>query len=66
MFTLFRRCGERILVAPYDEMDGWELNVMLVNGTFYLEEHLSNAKLKDKCGHSIICVPCLVDSSGMQ
>lgn len=53
-------------MAPYDEMDGWELNVMLVNGTFYLEEHLSNAKLKDKCGHSIICVPCLVDSSGMQ
>lgn len=53
-------------MAPYDETDSWELNVMLVNGTFYLEEHLSHAKLRDKCGHSILCSPCLVDFSGRQ
>ncbi|KAL4062868.1 RAI1 like PD-XK nuclease-domain-containing protein [Scleroderma yunnanense] len=38
----------KILVAPYEETDSWELNVMLVHGTFYLEEHLSDAKLKEK------------------
>ncbi|KAF5326772.1 hypothetical protein D9619_004479 [Psilocybe cf. subviscida] len=38
----------KILTAPYEERDGWELNAMLVNGTLYLEEHLTEAKLKDK------------------
>lgn len=28
--------------------DGWELNVMRVNGTMYFEEHLSTEKLKEK------------------
>ncbi|KAH9915689.1 RAI1 like PD-XK nuclease-domain-containing protein [Fomitopsis serialis] len=38
----------KILTAPYEERDGWEMNVMDVGGTLYLEEHLSDAKLKDK------------------
>ncbi|TDL20754.1 RAI1-domain-containing protein [Rickenella mellea] len=38
----------KILTAPYEERDGWELNVMSVNGTIYLEEHLSEEKLKEK------------------
>ncbi|KIJ62856.1 hypothetical protein HYDPIDRAFT_93731 [Hydnomerulius pinastri MD-312] len=38
----------KILTAPYEERDSWELNVMRVHGTFYLEEHLSDAKLKEK------------------
>ncbi|KAG6369347.1 RAI1-domain-containing protein [Boletus reticuloceps] len=38
----------RILIAPYEERDGWELNVMRVGGTLYFEEHLSEAKLKGK------------------
>jgi hypothetical protein len=29
----------RILIAPYENRDGWELNVMSVNGTLYFEEH---------------------------
>ncbi|THH03676.1 hypothetical protein EW146_g10366 [Bondarzewia mesenterica] len=36
----------KILTAPYEERDGWELNVMLVDGTLYLEEHSSNAQLE--------------------
>lgn len=43
----------RILTAPYEDRDGWELNVMSVNGTLYLEEHLSEAKLRDKYGPSM-------------
>ncbi|KAG8212941.1 RAI1-domain-containing protein, partial [Butyriboletus roseoflavus] len=38
----------KILIAPYEEREGWELNVMRVGGTFYFEEHLSDAKLKEK------------------
>ncbi|KAL1727895.1 RAI1 like PD-XK nuclease-domain-containing protein [Schizophyllum commune] len=38
----------KILTAPYEDRDGWDLNVMLVDGTLYLEEHLSDAKLKEK------------------
>ncbi|KAI6025077.1 RAI1-domain-containing protein [Pisolithus microcarpus] len=38
----------KILAAPYEETDGWELNVMLINGTFYFEEHSSDAKLQEK------------------
>ncbi|KAG2033307.1 RAI1 like PD-XK nuclease-domain-containing protein [Suillus americanus] len=38
----------KILTAPYEERDVWELNVMCVNGTMYFEEHLSDAKLKEK------------------
>lgn len=35
-------------MAPYEERDSWELNVMRVGGTLYFEEHLSDAKLKEK------------------
>ncbi|EGN99498.1 hypothetical protein SERLA73DRAFT_90841 [Serpula lacrymans var. lacrymans S7.3] len=38
----------KILTAAYEERDGWELNVMCMNGTMYFEEHLSDAKLKEK------------------
>ncbi|KAG7089344.1 hypothetical protein E1B28_011034 [Marasmius oreades] len=38
----------KILTAPYEERDGWSMNVMLVNGTLYLEEHLNEEKLLDK------------------
>ena len=40
---------ERILTAPYEERDGWELNIMSVNGVLYLEEHLTEARLQEKC-----------------
>ncbi|EMD33871.1 hypothetical protein CERSUDRAFT_97807 [Gelatoporia subvermispora B] len=35
----------KILIAPYENRDAWELNVMLVDGTLYFEEHVSDAKL---------------------
>ncbi|PBK75857.1 RAI1-domain-containing protein [Armillaria solidipes] len=38
----------RILTAPYEDRDGWELNVMCINGTMYFEEHISNQKLSEK------------------
>ncbi|KIM39898.1 hypothetical protein M413DRAFT_446817 [Hebeloma cylindrosporum] len=38
----------KILTAPYENRDGWELNVMLLNGTLYLEEHLTEDRLKEK------------------
>ncbi|KNZ73904.1 Protein RAI1 [Termitomyces sp. J132] len=38
----------RILTSPYEEREGFELNVMSVNGTLYLEEHLSEERLKEK------------------
>jgi RAT1-interacting protein len=38
----------RILTSPYEEREGWELNVMFVDGTMYFEEHLSEARLKQK------------------
>jgi RAT1-interacting protein len=39
---------ERILTAPYEERDGFELNVMCVDGVFYLEDHASDKKLREK------------------
>ncbi|KIL67686.1 hypothetical protein M378DRAFT_9430 [Amanita muscaria Koide BX008] len=38
----------KILTAPYEARDGWELNVMFVNGTMYFEEHLSDEQLRAK------------------
>ncbi|KAJ7227329.1 RAI1-domain-containing protein [Mycena pura] len=38
----------RILTAPYEERDGWDLNVMCVRGVLYLEEHRSEAILREK------------------
>jgi len=41
---------QRILTAPYDvrDSDGWELNVMSIDGTVYLEEHLSVEKFRER------------------
>ena len=36
------------MTAPYEERDSWEMNVMNIDGTLYLEEHLSNTKLREK------------------
>jgi RAT1-interacting protein len=44
--------GERILTSVYEETDSLELNVMKVKGIMYLEEHLSDAALRDKCVYS--------------
>lgn len=38
----------RILIAPYEDRDGWELNVMFVNGTLYLEEHATEERLAER------------------
>ncbi|KAJ6623977.1 RAI1 like PD-XK nuclease-domain-containing protein, partial [Mycena sp. CBHHK59/15] len=38
----------KILTAPYEEREGWELNVMCVRGTLYFEEHLSEERLQEK------------------
>ncbi|KAF8582448.1 RAI1-domain-containing protein [Ramaria rubella] len=38
----------KILTAPYEDCDGWDLNVMCVDETLYLEEHLSEEKLREK------------------
>ncbi|KAH9995835.1 RAI1 like PD-XK nuclease-domain-containing protein, partial [Russula vinacea] len=38
----------KILTAPYEDRDGWELNVMAINGTLYFEEFVSDARLQEK------------------
>ncbi|KAI0637617.1 RAI1-domain-containing protein [Trametes polyzona] len=38
----------KILTAPYEERDRCELNAMLVGGTLFIEEHFSEARLKEK------------------
>ncbi|KAI1788942.1 RAI1-domain-containing protein [Ganoderma leucocontextum] len=38
----------KILTAPYEDRDGCVLNAMFVNGTLYLEEHTTEAKLAEK------------------
>ncbi|EKM78837.1 hypothetical protein AGABI1DRAFT_121236 [Agaricus bisporus var. burnettii JB137-S8] len=38
----------KILTAPYEERDGWELNVMNVDGTLYFEEYVSEARAVEK------------------
>jgi len=37
-----------MIVAPYEERDGWSINVMQVNGVLYFEEHLTDAQLEAK------------------
>ncbi|KZT23079.1 RAI1-domain-containing protein [Neolentinus lepideus HHB14362 ss-1] len=37
----------KILTAPYQERDGWDLNVMYLNGTLYFEEHASEEQIKE-------------------
>jgi len=36
------------LTSPYEDRDGWDLNVMFMGETMYFEEHLSNAKVQEK------------------
>ncbi|KAG8908487.1 decapping endonuclease targeting mRNA [Tulasnella sp. 403] len=38
----------RIIIAPQEFREGWELNVMLVDGKMFLEEHVSESKLNEK------------------
>ncbi|KAK7033270.1 RAI1 domain-containing protein [Favolaschia claudopus] len=38
----------RIMTAPYEDRDGWDMNVMCVDGVLYFEEHLDEAKLRAK------------------
>ncbi|KAI9463298.1 RAI1-domain-containing protein [Lactarius psammicola] len=38
----------KVLTAPYEDRDGWELNVMHTNGTLYFEEFISDSRLKEK------------------
>ncbi|CAA7269629.1 unnamed protein product [Cyclocybe aegerita] len=38
----------KILTAPYENREGWDLNVMYHNGTLYLEEHASEERLNEK------------------
>ncbi|KAF7312470.1 RAI1 domain-containing protein [Mycena indigotica] len=38
----------RILTAPYEEREGWDLNVMCVQGVLYLEEHRSEEMMREK------------------
>ncbi|KAJ3739234.1 RAI1-domain-containing protein [Lentinula detonsa] len=38
----------RILTAPYEDREGWEMNVMLIKGTLYLEEHRSESLITEK------------------
>ncbi|KAI0267639.1 RAI1 like PD-XK nuclease-domain-containing protein [Gloeopeniophorella convolvens] len=38
----------KIMTAPYEERDGWELNIMVNNGTLYLEEFISDSRLQEK------------------
>ena len=39
---------ERILTAPYEDRDGWELNVMCIDDMLYFEEHISDQKLRER------------------
>jgi len=38
----------KIITAPYEDRDGWELNIMHKNGTLYFEEFISDSRLKEK------------------
>lgn len=38
----------KILIAPYEERDKWELNVMRLGDTIYLEEHATDQALAQK------------------
>jgi hypothetical protein len=51
--------ADRILTAPYEERGGWDLNVMYVDGVLYFEEHLDDARLREKCVLSLISFFCV-------
>jgi hypothetical protein len=40
--------GQRLLTAPYEDRDTFIVNVMLVRGVIYLEEHYTDAQLLSK------------------
>ncbi|KZT41813.1 RAI1-domain-containing protein [Sistotremastrum suecicum HHB10207 ss-3] len=44
-FITWRGIMTKIFTAPYEQREGWDLNVMCVNGTIYLEEHVSDRQL---------------------
>ena len=43
-----RICLHRILSAPYEDRDGWTINVMFLHDTLYFEEHMTDEKLAEK------------------
>ena len=45
-----------MIVAPYEDRDGWSINVMQLNGVLYFEEHLTDAQLEAK----YVCIPTLL------
>lgn len=45
---LHLRNSVRIVTAPYEQRDGWELNAMMVGPLIFLEEHLSEDRLQEK------------------
>ena len=49
-----------MIVAPYEERDGWSINVMRVNGVLYFEEHLTDTQLEAKCVSLCVCAFCPV------
>lgn len=44
----WRGMATRMCTALYEQRDGWEMNAMLVQGTMYIEEHLSPQMLVEK------------------
>ncbi|KDQ53161.1 hypothetical protein JAAARDRAFT_137557 [Jaapia argillacea MUCL 33604] len=46
--VLWRGVMTKILIAPYEDREGWDLNVMCINGTMFFEEHLWDERLKEK------------------
>lgn len=49
-----------MIVAPYEDRDGWSINVMRVNGVLYFEEHLTDTQLEAKCVSLCVCAFCPV------
>jgi len=39
-----------MIVAPYEEREGWSINIMQINRVLYFEEHLTDAQLDAKYG----------------
>ena len=48
-----------MIVAPYEDRDGWNINVIRLNGVLYLEEHLTDAQLEAK----YVCAPIFLPVS---
>ncbi|KIO26316.1 hypothetical protein M407DRAFT_24403 [Tulasnella calospora MUT 4182] len=38
----------KIITAPYENREGWDLNAMFVNNCLYIEEHSTDARLQEK------------------